>query len=151
MHWDNVCFRIKPGQIVVLLFVQGLFLKQTLWTSCKCFWPLTSLHNHVIMQGDNFIKVNFCVGCMISQQNCLFHGQRTSRESFLSKIQKFWAWADKLGWNCMRHLGYFWPNYKHYIDTVSPLSIGKSSWISFVQKTRLWLSVLTFTMSLNNK
>ena len=25
------------------------------------------------------------------------HGQRTSRESFFSKILNFWAWADKLG------------------------------------------------------
>ena len=25
------------------------------------------------------------------------HGQWTSRESFFSKIRKFWAWADKLG------------------------------------------------------
>ena len=47
------------------------------------------------------------------------HGLRTPRESFFSKIQNFWAWADKLGRKFMRHLGYFWPNYKHYFDTVS--------------------------------
>ena len=63
------------------------------------------------------------------------HGQRTSRESFFSKIRNFWAWADKLGRNFMRHLGYFWPNYKHYFGTVSPLSMGKCSWFSFLQKT----------------
>ena len=63
------------------------------------------------------------------------HGLRTSRESFFSKIRNFWAWADKLGRNFMRHLGYFWPNYKHYFGTVSPLSMGKSSWFYFLQKT----------------
>ena len=68
------------------------------------------------------------------------HGQRTPRESFFSKIQNFWAWADKLGRNFMRHLGYFWPNYKHYFGTVSPLSIGKSSWFSFLQKTLVFRS-----------
>ena len=68
------------------------------------------------------------------------HGLRTSRESFFSKIRNFWAWADKLGWNFIRHLGYFWPNYKHYIGTVSPLSIGKCSWTSFLHKTLVFRS-----------
>ena len=63
------------------------------------------------------------------------HGLRTPRQSFFSKIRNFWAWADKLGRNFMRHLGYFWPNYKHYFGTVSPLSMGKCSWFSFLQKT----------------
>ena len=35
----------------------------------------------------------------------------TQRELF-SKISNFWAWADILGWNCLRHLGYFRPNYQ---------------------------------------
>ena len=48
-----------------------------------------------------------------------YHELRTPRESFFSKIWNFWAWADKLGRNFMRHLGYFWPNYKHYFGTVS--------------------------------
>ena len=38
------------------------------------------------------------------------HGQRTSRESFFSKIRNFWAWADKLGRKYLGHLGYFRPN-----------------------------------------
>ena len=59
---------------------------------------------------------------------------QTLRESFFSKIRNFWAWADKLGWTFMRHLGYFWPNYKHYFGTVSPLSMGKCSWFSFLQR-----------------
>ena len=63
------------------------------------------------------------------------HGLRTPRESFFSKIRNFWAWADKLGWNFMRHLGYFWPNYKHYFGTVSPLSMVLSMWWFFPQKT----------------
>ena len=64
----------------------------------------------------------------------------TSRENFFSKIRKFWAWADKLGWNFMRHLGYFWPNYQHYFGTVGPLSIGKCSWFPFLQKTLFFRS-----------
>ena len=56
--------------------------------------------------------------------------------AFFSKIRNFWACEDKLGWNLMRHLGYFWPNYKLYFVTVSPLFMGKCSWISFLQK--LW-------------
>ena len=68
------------------------------------------------------------------------HGLWTPRESFFSKIWNFWPWADKLSWNFMRHFGYFWPNYKHYFGTVSPLSMGKSSWISFLQKTLIFRS-----------
>jgi hypothetical protein len=68
------------------------------------------------------------------------HGLRTPRESFFSKIRNFWAWADKLGRKFMRHLGYFWPNYKHYFGTVSPLSMGKCSWSSFLQKTLVFRS-----------
>ena len=37
--------------------------------------------------------------------NSLTHGLRTP--SFFPKIRNFWDWADKLGWNCFRHLGYF--------------------------------------------
>ena len=51
------------------------------------------------------------------------------------KILNFWAWADKLGRNFMRHLGYFWPNCKHYFGTVSPLSMGKWIWLFALQKT----------------
>ena len=51
-------------------------------------------------------------------------------DSFFSKILNFWAWADKLGRIFLRHMGYFWPNYKHYFGTVSPLSMGKCSWFS---------------------
>ena len=40
----------------------------------------------------------------------------------------------------MRHLGYFWPNYKHYYGTASPLSMGKCCWFSFLQKTVFFLS-----------
>ena len=63
--------------------------------------------------------------------------------AFFLKIRNFWAWADKLGRNFMRHLGYFWPNYKHYFGTVSPLSMGKCSWFSFLQK--LWFLGLKHT------
>ena len=65
------------------------------------------------------------------------HGLRTPRQSFFSKIRNFWAWADKLGRNFIR---YFWPNYKHYIGTVSLLSMGKCSWLSFLQKTLVFRS-----------
>ena len=60
--------------------------------------------------------------------------------AFFSKIRNFWAWADKLGWNFMRHLGYFWPNYKHYFGTVSPFFMGKCSWFSFLPKTLVFRS-----------
>ena len=43
----------------------------------------------------------------------------------------------------MRHLGYFWQNYKHYFGTASPLSMGKCSWFSFLQK--LWFLGLKHT------
>ena len=72
--------------------------------------------------------------------NLITHGLRTPRQSFFSEIRNFWAWADKLGRNFMRHLGYFWPNYKHYFGTVSPLSMGKCSWFSFLQKTLVFRS-----------
>ena len=72
--------------------------------------------------------------------NYFIHGQRTYRESFFSKIQNFWAWADKMGRNFMPHFGYFWPNCKHYFGTVSPLSMGKSSWLSFLKKTLIFSS-----------
>ena len=41
------------------------------------------------------------------------HGLRASRENFFSKMSNFWAWADILGWNVLRHLGYFRPDYQH--------------------------------------
>ena len=63
----------------------------------------------------------------------------TQRELF-SRFWNFWAWAEKMGWNFMRHLGYFWPNYKHYFGTVSPLSMGKCSWFFFLQKTLVFRS-----------
>ena len=47
-----------------------------------CFWPLTASmtsevknnYAYVITQDicNKFIEVNFCVGCMVSQPNCLF-------------------------------------------------------------------------------
>ena len=46
-----------------------------------CFWPLTASmtseaknnYAYVIMQDicNKFIEVNFCVGCTVSQPNCL--------------------------------------------------------------------------------
>ena len=78
--------------------------KRHLWINSKIFWRS---------------EVRIPLG--------LNHGLRTPRESFFSKIWNFWAWADKLGCNFMMHFGYFWPNYKCYFATVSPLSIGKSS------------------------
>ena len=70
------------------------------------------------------------------------HGLRTPRESFfLSKIRNFLAWADKLGWNSMRRLQYFWQiYYNHYFGTASLLFIGKCSWFSFLQKTLVFRS-----------
>ena len=34
-------------------------------------------------------------------------------ESFILKIPKFWAWADKLGRKIWGHLGYFRTIYQH--------------------------------------
>ena len=39
-----------------------------------------------------------------------------------------------LGWHFLMHLGYFRPKYQHYFGTVSPLFMGKCSWIFFLQK-----------------
>ena len=93
-------------------------------------------------QKSHFQKIyrphqNLICSCNFLQPN---HGLRTPRESFFSKIKNFWAWADKLGWNFRRHLGYFWPNYKHYFGTLSPLSMGKCSWFSFLQNTLVFRS-----------
>ena len=52
-----------------------------------CFWPLTASkssevkndHTHVITQDicNRFMEINFFVGCMVSQPNCLFQGSTT--------------------------------------------------------------------------
>ena len=68
------------------------------------------------------------------------HELRTPRQSFFSKIRKFWAWADKLGWNFGGHFGYYQPNYWHYFGIVSPLFMGKCSWIFFLQKKLVFKS-----------
>ena len=57
------------------------------------FWPLTAFmrsevkndYAYVIMQDvcNKFIEVNFCVGCMVSQPNHLFH-----RLTTMSRINK---------------------------------------------------------------
>jgi hypothetical protein len=86
------------------------FFIHTVPNDSYCFWADLHLEGHV-----------------------LTHGQWTSRESFFSKIWNFWAWADKLGWNFGGHFGYFQPNYRHYFGTVSPLFMGKCSWIIFLQ------------------
>ena len=59
-----------------------------------CFWPLTASttsevkndHAHVITQDiwNKFIEINFCVGCMVSQPNCLF--QHSTTMSLINKI-----------------------------------------------------------------
>ena len=102
----------------------------------------TSPRLHLILI---FLGFWFCVKYFLKKHSnrCMhpiLHGLRTPRESFFSKIQNFWAWADKLGWNFMRHLGYFWPNYKQYFGFVSPLSMGKCSWFYFLQKTFVFRS-----------
>ena len=61
----------------------------------QCFWPLTASttsevkndHSHVITQGicNKFIEVNFCVGCMVSQPNCLF--QHSTSGIYWSDLQ----------------------------------------------------------------
>ena len=44
----------------------------------------------------------------------MFNPQTRDTQRAFSKIKNFWAWADKLCGNFMRHLGYFWPIYKHF-------------------------------------
>ena len=51
-------------------------------TKILYFWPITASttldvkndHAHVITQDicNQFIEINFCLGCMVSQPNCLF-------------------------------------------------------------------------------
>ena len=66
-----------------------------------CFWPLTASttseakinYAYVITQGicNNFIEVNFCVGCMVSQPNHLF--QPLTAMSLINRMGsnlKFW-------------------------------------------------------------
>ena len=61
----------------------------------------------------------------------LDHGQQTPRESFFSKIRNFWAWADKLGWNLMRHLGYFWPNFFFVCKLIWFFGLSKKAVLNF--------------------
>ena len=51
------------------------------------------------------------------------HGLRTPRQSFISKISNFWAWADTLGWIFLRHLGYFRPDHFGTMISLSMFSI----------------------------
>ena len=95
------------------------YILKNMFPKIRKLFILSKFKNHHTFERNNNIHT---------------HGQRTSRESFFSKIQKFWAWADKLGWNFGVHFGYFQPNYWHYFGTVSPLFMGKCSWIFFLQK-----------------
>ena len=57
-----------------------------------CFWPLTASmtlevknnYAYVINICNKFIKVNFCVGCMVSKPNRLL--QRSTTMSLIDKI-----------------------------------------------------------------
>ena len=61
---------------------------------------------------EMFFRCEYIVFFLDVQMRCdvSSHGLRTPRESFFSN---FWAWADILGWNILRHLGYFRPDYQH--------------------------------------
>ena len=82
-----IYWQLKVGQIMIWIF----------WKTklTRIFFVLRSM----------MLKLNF------------IHGLLTTRESFFSKIRNFWAWADKLGRNFLRNLGYFRPNYQHYFGT----------------------------------
>ena len=56
-------------------------------------------------------------------------------ESFFSKISNFWAWADILGWNFLRHLGYFRTISTHF-GTLCSLSMFSIIQPLFLQKTK---------------
>ena len=49
-------------------------------------WEVKNDHAHVIMQDicNKFIEINFCVGCMVSQPNCL--QQRLTTMSLINRI-----------------------------------------------------------------
>ena len=57
------------------------------YTDIQCFWPLSASTTsevknnraHAIAQDicNKLIKVNFCVGCMVSQPNLLFQRSTT--------------------------------------------------------------------------
>ena len=120
---------------------------KALWTPIDgCFQAHSRIMMTVMMQHPQlyiqlfykphkFFDMNSSVWAIWADQ-----GQRTSRESFFSKIRNFLAWADKLGWNFGGHFGYFQPNYWHYFGTVSSLFMGKCSWIFFLQKTLVFRS-----------
>ena len=70
-----------------------------------CFWPLTAStisevkndHAHVMTQDirNKFIEVNFFVGCMVSQPNCLLQDLTTM--SFINKILiRFQKYFDQI-------------------------------------------------------
>ena len=121
------------------LVIRNLLVTLKLFLNAKCslsLWCKLAIGHRKWFRSTNVFLIK---PFLIIKFDCT-HGLRTPRESFFSKYWNFWAWADKLGRNFMRHLGYFWPNYKHYFGTVSPLSMGKCSWFFFQQKTLVFWS-----------
>ena len=77
--------------------------------------------------------------CAIESLNEKKHGVQTPRKFFF-KSQTFGLGQTYWAENFLRHLGYFEPSHQHYFGTVSPLSMGKCTWMFFLQK--LWFSGL---------
>jgi hypothetical protein len=75
-------YRLGVFEVVEKLLLSTFFNKLPFLASEECFWPLTAFMRsevkndraHVITQGicNKFNKVNFFVGCMVSQPNCPF-------------------------------------------------------------------------------
>ena len=93
---------------------------------CKNIYFLQKINEEAVVSKNLYYPVSPAAtqNCMFSNNPCTCTqtthspyiramGLRTPRESLFSKTSNFWAWADILAWNVLRHLGYFWPDYQH--------------------------------------
>ena len=64
----------------------------------------------------------------------------TQRKLFFQEFETFGLGQTNWAEIFFRHLGYFRPKYQHCFGTVSPLSMGKCSWFSPLQKSLVFRS-----------
>ena len=80
------------------------------------------------------------------------HRLRTPRENFFSKIPNFWAWVNILGFNFLRHLGCFWPNFiSALLWNCESLVHGKMYLVVFPTKKTLVFRPNTYKSQINSK
>ena len=85
-------------------------------------------------------KIVFCtIFCQMTKNCCIVIGKDYGCQvkPFFIEIQKFWAWADKLGRQILGHLGYFRPSYQYlFWYSESLVYVFHYSTIISTQKTK---------------